>query len=303
MPTNRSEQLPIGVIATVTGVHAGTLRAWERRYGLIQPHRSAKGRRLYTHRHIEQIRRALALVDRGVPISRVRDLLEAEVDRQSPKPLRGPWPGLIERMAAAISSFDELELDRVYDEALSIHSIERVNGQLFLPLLVRLGERWDRLPGGVAEEHFFATYLRSKLGARLMHRMRHATGPKLVAACAQGEHHVIGLLLFAIEAHAADLQTILLGADTPFDETVAAQRRIGADAVVISASFTTSPDLLYEALTRLVRKSGVPVFVGGAIASRHRKAIAATGATPLAAEIRDSIRIIKSALLQQHKTP
>jgi methanogenic corrinoid protein MtbC1 len=238
-------------------------------------------------------------MDRGVPISRVRDLLDADADPKSPGTLRGPWPQLIERMAAAISAFDELELDRIYDEALSIHSIDRVNAQLLLPLLVQLGERWDRLSGGVAEEHFFATYLRSKLGARLMHRMRYATGPKLVAACAEGEHHEIGLLLFAIEAHAADMQTILLGADTPFAETVAAQRRVGGDAVVISASFSPTPDLLNDGLPKLVRQCGVPVFVGGTIALRHRKAVAATGATPLAADIRDSIRIVKAALMSR----
>jgi MerR family transcriptional regulator, light-induced transcriptional regulator len=303
LPTPASgEQLPIGVVSMITGVNAVTLRAWERRYGLIQPVRTANGQRLYTHRDIEQIRRALALVDRGVPISRVRDLLEADVAPQSARSLRGPWPELIGRMAVAIAGFDELELDRIYDEALSIHSIDRVNGQLLLPLLVQLGERWDRLPGGVAEEHFFATYLRSKLGARLMHRMRYATGPKLVAACAEGEHHEIGLLLFAIEAHAADMQTVLLGADTPFAETVAAQRRVGGDAVVISASFSPTPDLMNEALPKLIRQCGVPVFVGGTIAIRHRKAVAATGATPLAVDIRDSIRIIKSVLMQQSKT-
>jgi DNA-binding transcriptional MerR regulator len=287
----------------VTGVNPVTLRAWERRYGLIQPLRTAKGHRLYTHGQIELIRRALALVDRGVPIGRVRNLLDAEADPRSARTLRGPWPELIERMAAAIAGFDELELDRIYDEALSIHSIDRVNGQLLLPLLVRLGERWDRLSGGVAEEHFFATYLRSKLGARLMHRMRYATGPKLVAACAEGEHHEIGLLLFAIETHAADMQTVLLGADTPFAETVAAQRRVGADAVVISASFRPTPDLMNEALPKLVRQCGVPVFVGGTMAIRHRRAVAATGATPLAVDIRESIRIIKSVLMQQSKTP
>jgi DNA-binding transcriptional MerR regulator len=297
------EQLPIGVIASMTGVNAITLRAWERRYGLIQPLRTPKGHRLYTHRHVEQIRRALTLVERGVPISRVRDLLDAEIDPQSPKAPRGPWSELIDRMAAAISGFNELELDRIYDEALSIHSIDRVTGQLLLPLLVQLGERWERLPGGVAEEHFFATYLRSKLGARLMHRMRYATGPKLVAACAQGEHHEIGLLLFAIEAHAADMQTVLLGADTPFDETVVALRRIGGDAVVISASLSPAPDLLGDALPKLVRRSGVPVFVGGSIAVKHRKAVAATGATPLAADIKDSVRIIKAALANRELAP
>ena len=55
-----------------------TLRAWERRYGLIRPMRTPKGHRLYTHQDVERIRRVQALVERGVPISRVRDLLDAK---------------------------------------------------------------------------------------------------------------------------------------------------------------------------------------------------------------------------------
>jgi hypothetical protein len=58
-----------------------------------------------------------------------------------------------------------------------------------------------------------------------------------------------------------------------------------------------------EALPKLVRQCGVPVFVGGTMAIRHRRAVAATGATPLAVDIRESIRIIKSVLMQQSKTP
>jgi MerR family transcriptional regulator, light-induced transcriptional regulator len=296
MPNTSAEQLPIRVIASLTGVNAITLRAWERRYGLIRPLRTAKGHRLYTHGHVEQIRRAQALVERGVPISRVRALLDAEVD---PAPLqrpRGPWIAYVDRMAAAIASFDEFELDRIYEEALSIHSIDRITVKLFLPLLAQLGERWDRLSGGVAEEHFFATYLRSKLGARLMHRMRFAVGPKLVAACAPGEQHEIGLLLFAIEAHAVDMRTILLGADTPLDELLQAQRRCGGDAVVVSASIDPAPGFLDDALPGLVKQSAVPVFVGGALATRHRSAVAATGAIPLTADVKDSVRLIKARL-------
>jgi len=295
MSDNSEEQLSIGVIASVTGVNPVTLRAWER-YGLINAPRTAKGRRRYTRRHVDQIRRVLSLVERGVPISRVRKVLDAD-NGEMPAAISGTgWSAYVDRMATAIASFDELELDRVYEEALSIHSIDRVTTKLLLPLLVSVGERWSRLPGGIAEEHFFATYLRSKLGARLMLRMRHAVGPKLVAACVPGEQHEIGLLLFAIEAHAADMKTILLAADTPLDEVLAARRRTSADAVVISASTDASAGFLKVALPKLVRDSGVPVFVGGYIADRHRKAIAGAGATALSGEIRDSIHLIRSAL-------
>jgi DNA-binding transcriptional MerR regulator len=296
MTTATAEQLPIRTISALTGVNAITLRAWERRYGLLQPSRTPKGHRLYTHRDVEAIRRVLALVERGVPISRVRALLDAAPAARGAKTPRGPWRDYVDRMAAAIARFDEPELDHVHDEALSVHPIENLTRNVILPLLVHLGERWQNVAGGVAEEHFFATYLRSKLGARLQHRMRYATGPRLVAACAPGEQHEIGLLLFALEAHAAGLRTVLLGADTPLDDIAAAQRRSGSGAVVISSSVEPPPALLEDGLPNLVREVRVPVFVGGATAVRQRRAVVAAGAIPLAVELEDGVRLVATAL-------
>lgn len=290
------EQLPIRTICALTGVNAMTLRAWERRHGLIRPMRTPKGHRLYTHQDVERIRRVQALVQRGLPISRVRDLLDAKPETAGDPRPDGPWRDYHERMAAAISRFDERELDQIYDEALSIHPIERITRNMILPLLVHLGERWQDLAGAIAEEHFFAMYLRSKLGARLQHRMRYATGARLVAACAPGEQHEIGLLLFALEAHQAGLQTVLLGADTPLEDVAIAQRHSGADAVVISSSIEPAAGFLERALPALVRQVDVPVFVGGVTALHHRQAIGAAGAIALGIELENGVRRITATL-------
>jgi MerR family transcriptional regulator, light-induced transcriptional regulator len=289
-----SELLPIRTISALTGVNAITLRAWERRYGLITPGRTSKGHRLYTHEHVEEIRRVIALVERGVPISRVREIIEAQ--RPTDAQARGPWKEYLQRLMAAVARFDEPELDRIYDEALSVHAIDNLTRKLVLPLLAHLGERWKDVDGAIAEEHFFATYLRSKLGARLQHRMRYAEGPRLVAACTAGEHHEIGLLLFALEASEAGLKPILLGADTPLADIAIAQRRSRAGAIVLSSSVGPAPGLLESALPRLVAETTVPVFVGGATSIRFRHAIASAGAVPLGADLEDGIRLLKRTL-------
>jgi DNA-binding transcriptional MerR regulator len=288
------EKLPMRRIASLTGVNPITLRAWERRYGLVQPLRTEKGHRLYTHEHVERIRRVLALVERGVPVSRAREVLDAEGGQAAA--LRGPWEGYLERMAAATARFDEGELDRVYDEALSLQPVDQVTRSLLLPLLARLGERWQDLPGGIAEEHFFSTYLRSKLGARLQHRMRYATGPRLLAACAPDEQHEIGLLLFALEAQSAGMRPVVLGADTPLSEMALACRNSGCDAIVVSASVEPAAGFLDHALPALVRESGVPVFVGGATVVCHQRAVTAAGAVALGIDLEDGVRLIAVTL-------
>ncbi|HUL94434.1 MAG TPA: MerR family transcriptional regulator [Usitatibacter sp.] len=291
-----AERLPIRTLSSLTGVSPLTLRAWERRYGLIQPLRTPKGHRLYTHQHVELIRRVLALTGRGVPIGQVRAALESAEPATDAPGGADPWTGRMDRMAAAIARFDERELDHVYEAALAVHAVEHVTQRLLLPLLERLGARWQGLPGAIAEEHFFATYLRSKLGARLVHGVPHAEGARVLAACAPGEHHEFGLLLFALEAAAARLRPVLLGADVPVDELVAAQRRATCDAIVVSSSVDPAPGFLHRELPQLVRGCCVPVFVGGATAIRHRAAIGAAGAVALGTDVGDGVRLIHARL-------
>lgn len=291
------ERFPIRTLASLTGINPVTLRAWERRYGLIRPLRTPKGHRLYTHAHVERVRRALAIMARGIQVSRVRAMLDDEAAPQGKvAAAAGPWGTYLDRVAVAVAGFDHPELERVYDEALSIYSIGQVTRLLLLPSLERLGERWSQIQGGIAEEHFLTSYVRGKLGARLQHCLRYASGPRLLAACAPGEVHELGLLLFALGAQEAGYQPIVLGANTPLEELAAVQSRARCSALVISSTIDPAPEVLDREVPALVRRVGVPVFLGGATAVRCKSAIRAGGAVALGCEVESAVRLMETEL-------
>jgi DNA-binding transcriptional MerR regulator len=60
---SQEELFPIREVSRLTGVNPVTLRAWERRYGLIQPTRTESGHRLYSQANIEAIRSILAWLE------------------------------------------------------------------------------------------------------------------------------------------------------------------------------------------------------------------------------------------------
>lgn len=281
------EFFPIRTVSTLTGVNPITLRAWERRHGLIRPTRTATGHRVYTRADIDTVHRILALVDSGVTIGHVREALAAQA--RAPSVTRtsdeGPWVRARAQMVDAISRFDEARLETLYNELLAVHAIEEVTARLLLPLLVDLGQRWDNHPGGIAEEHFFGMYMRIKLGARLHHRSRAVLGPKLIAACLPGEQHEIGLLLFALAAHEQGYRMVLLGANMPLDQLTYAAQRTQAAGIVLSSSIETPRALHAEALPALVRDAAVPVFVGGPTSVRQHDELRAAGAIPLGTDI------------------
>ena len=150
-PAPDGELFPIRTIATLTGVNPITLRAWERRYGLIKPVRTPKGHRLYAREHIDLIHRVLTLLDKGMSISRVRHALEGKSAPASGK--SDPWEPYRphDRCGRRVRRAHARE---TYNEALSLYPLELVTRRLLVPLLVELGERWETAKGSVAEEHF-----------------------------------------------------------------------------------------------------------------------------------------------------
>ncbi len=302
MPANEPADeglFPIRTVSSLTGVNPITLRAWERRYGLIKPQRTGKGHRLYTQADVDLINRVVELLEEGIPISRVRGLIEHPGATEDTSFDQGDaWHDYQQRMITALTRFDEAGLDNAYNDALSLYPVDVVTARLIVPLLKTLGERWQarEKPGAVAEEHFFGAYLRNKLGARFHHLSLQSHGPKLVAACLPGEHHEIGLLLFCLSAASHGFRPVLLGANLPLEEVAFAARRSGCVGVVLSGSLEPEPALLARALPALVSGVDVPVFVGGLTAVRHRDAVVRAGATPLGIEVGPAIRLLEETL-------
>jgi DNA-binding transcriptional MerR regulator len=257
---------PIRTVSELTGVNAITLRAWESRYGLIEPVRKASGHRLYTQDHINLINQVVGLLDRGMRIGQVKPLLDERAEEASDSARSGPmdpWQSALDGMLGSVIRFDENSLEEIYNEALSRHDIRTVTRKLMTPLLARLGERWESGMGSIAEEHFFGFYLRNKLGAQYHHRLRREGGDRILMACLPGERHEVGLLMFGLAVGEAGMTPIILGADTPLEEIPATVNKTGSKAVVLSSMIRPQGRLVSKDLAHLVSSLTVPVFLGG----------------------------------------
>lgn len=298
--TNPKALYPIRAISEMTGVHPVTLRAWERRYGLIRPHRTAKGHRLYSEDDIQLVHKVVALLEKGISVSQVQShIANHESKSEQPQATKSSdyWSTTLQAMLNAIIRFDPNRLDATYNEAIALYPIDVVTQHLLTPLLKVLGERWTTVDAGIAEEHFFGTYMRNKLGARLHHlNGRKKDGPTLVAACLPGEFHELGLLLFAISAMEQGWNAVVLGANMPIEQLVLVAKRSEAVAVVLSGSADPTDKTLFSSLSDLVSQCGLPVFVGGTAALSALDQIRRTGAHPLGLPIPAALAYIRDVI-------
>lgn len=301
LPSDDDGMYPMRTIASLTGVNPVTLRAWERRYGLIKPQRTNKGHRLYTEQDVAKIRRVVELLQQGFAISQVGKILErsSEID---PAPQieanNDYWANYRADMLAAIEAYDEALLDGLYNDALSLYPHDLINTQLSTPLLRQLGQHWKDSADGIAREHFFTLYLRNKLGSRIHHTGLQSKGPLLLISCLPGEQHEVGMLMFAVNAVSHGFRVLLLGANIPLQQLPAVVSKRPCAAIVLSATTRPTEMVISEQLPSLVSQVSIPVFIGGAAAERYREEISTRGATCVGFAIKPALQQISEKLLQ-----
>ena len=162
--------LPIREVARQTGVNAVTLRAWERRYGLIVPQRTPKGHRLFSDEHVQRILTILTWLNRGVAVSQVKQLLDSP--QALSESVENDWQVLCNTLLQSVTSLNERTLDDSVNQAIALYPPRTLCEQLLMPLLAELEQRWQGQFGAQMERVFFYSWLRSKFGARIYHNNR-----------------------------------------------------------------------------------------------------------------------------------
>jgi DNA-binding transcriptional MerR regulator len=278
--------LPIRDVARVTGVNPVTLRAWERRYGLVVPFRTPKGHRLYAPEQVQLIQQVLTWLNRGVAVGQVKELLEQNT---TPETLgNGVWDELRQTMLSSVARQAERSLDEAFNRAQSLYPPQILCSQLLLPLLAELDRRWRDLPfGAQLEQVFFHSWLRSKLGARLYHDNRQHNGAPLLLASQSGLYLEPGLWLCAWLISSAGYPVQVLDWAVPTSELVQAVDHIAPRALLLYSSQALAAPLRHQ-LPRLLEACAIPVLLAGPAASIHAEELPGLhlAADPLLAELR-----------------
>lgn len=205
--------LSIGELARRTGVEPGTLRAWERRYGLLRPDRTPGGHRRYGEVDVARVLHARRLVDQGIPISTAAQRLTTR-DGGDTSP---PTPGTarhVTRAWAAVDRLDATALDRCLRDAHRSLGLSGTIDQVAVPVMRRLGDEWRLSPRNIAREHTASAVVRSFLLQTI--RDLPEEGPRCVAACPDGENHDLGAIMAATVMAGAGWHPLILGASTPW---------------------------------------------------------------------------------------
>jgi MerR family transcriptional regulator, light-induced transcriptional regulator len=260
-----SPVLRIGELSRRLGVSDHVLRAWESRYGLLQPVRSAGGFRLYSEADARRVRRMQAHLARGLSAAEAARAVLGEDNGAGPDPgqhraapAASELPGALRQ---ALDAFDEPAAQAALDRLVSDLSLTTVLRDVVLPYLAELGERWESGTASIAQEHLATNVIRGRL-AGLARGWGNGHGPRAVLACPPGELHDLALMVFGIVLNRNGWRIDYLGMNTPVEELTRTVDARHPDLVVLAATLPENLEPLAAQLTALARRS--PLALAGA---------------------------------------
>lgn len=264
----QEELFPIREVSRLTGVNPVTLRAWERRYGLIQPTRTESGHRLYSQANIDAIHSILAWLARGVAVSKVGKILQ----RNEPTPsTESPacqdvasteWDEWQQQLRRALSDFDQPRLEQVYGQVFSSYPLAVVFQDVLMPLWQQLKLRQNEF-GRSSEWLFFDSFLR----ARVLQRLQLARGSadvRVVLAALPGPGQELELLVCGLLLGDAGITLTVLAQGQPLEELTLVCEKLQPRALVLFSNRSPT-SVLVRQLERLALSVECPLAIAGEV--------------------------------------
>ena len=262
-----------------TGLTPATLRAWERRYGVPKPQRSAGGHRLYSLEEIEMLKWLVARQSEGLSISQAIELWRSQgpfpppnvASSLSPRVDTGSGVTMLDQLReqwiAACMAFDEPAAELALSQSLALAAPEVVCTDLLQKGLAQLGEGWYAGKVSVQQEHFASALAARRLNALLAAAPPPSRPARLLAACPPGEMHDLALLMLAFNLRWQGWDVVYLGANVPLDR-MAATLRSTQPQLVLSVAQTLPGAAALKELAHFVSEHSVALAYGGGIFSQ-----------------------------------
>ena len=295
----QEELFPIREVSRLTGVNPVTLRAWERRYGLIQPTRTDSGHRLYSQADIDAVRSILAWIERGVAVSKVGSILAKSTSSRSvtapayDEVSTDDWSQWQDQVRNALQNFDEPRLERLYGQIFSCYPLPVVFQDIFMPVWQELLLRQDEV-GQRGQWLMLDGFLRGRCRQRLQVR-RGETCDRVLVVALPSHCRELELLAGALLLHNQDIDITVMGPGVPIGDLALICERMRPQALIVFSNQPPGAEFPQQ-LVRLALGLECPVALAGDSADLAEESLAGSAIACLGNEGRLMQRRLKQFL-------
>ncbi|MCR6110626.1 MerR family transcriptional regulator [Bacillus sp. A301a_S52] len=229
----------IKAAANMLNVKPGTLRAWERRYSIVKPHRNKAGHRLYTDEQLTILTWLINKVKAGFTIGQAVDLFSKKNVKNLPDTdaLNGTQMQKIKQdLLIALLAFDETKANELMDHAFNVFSMEKVVITILGDMLIELEEKLEQNEITMAHKSYATSYMRTRIGMVLHHLPTNSLLPKVLCVCAPYEQNEVYLLIFTFFLRRRGYETIYIGAGIHTDNVIQVVEEITPKMIIMCST-------------------------------------------------------------------
>ena len=247
----------IKAISNMVGIQPGTLRAWERRYQILNPVRNDSGHRLYTEEDLRKLKWLTEKVSGGFTISQAVSLLETESSTvgtfeeegevDSPQKIR-------DELLTMLLSFEEGKAQDLINHAFSLYSVEKVVIDILGSLLVTVGDMWEKGQITSAHEHYTTQVLKTRISMIFYSLPSNGLLPKAIAVCGPNETHEVGLLVFTLFLRRKGFEVIYLGSSIEDKDVELIVKEVDPTFLFMSSTMMENAEKTLNLTNQMIKK-------------------------------------------------
>ncbi|MCM3153099.1 MerR family transcriptional regulator [Priestia megaterium] len=247
----------IKAISNMVGIQPGTLRAWERRYQILNPVRNESGHRLYTEEDLRKLKWLTEKVSGGFTISQAVSLLETESSTvgtfeeegevDSPQKIR-------DELLTMLLSFEEGKAQDLINHAFSLYSVEKVVIDILGSLLVTVGDMWEKGQITSAHEHYTTQVLKTRISMIFYSLPSNGLLPKAIAVCGPNETHEVGLLVFTLFLRRKGFEVIYLGSSIEDKDVELIVKEVDPTFLFMSCTMMENAEKTLNLTNQMIKK-------------------------------------------------
>jgi len=233
------DRYTIADLEKLTGIMAGTIRIWERRYRIIKPHRTDTNRRWYDDDDLKRILNISILYRHGLKISKIAELTGPQITEQVAILTKDTNDSdtQIDSLIAGMADFSEVAINDILVRSIINRGFEETFESIVFPFLKRVGIMWHTGSVDIGAEHFVSNIFRKRLIAAIdsLPRTDRPDRKRVILYLPENELHELGLLFFAFAVVKAGHEEVYLGQSTPFNALADVADRWLADILITGA--------------------------------------------------------------------
>lgn len=286
---NNFKKYPIKAVSQITGLTAFVIRAWEKRYSLINPERTETNRRLYSDEDIEKLILLKNATNMGHNIGlianysskQLKDIIRSSETEVTPDSsldkflLDDDFKEIIYDAISAVKNLDSNKLESILLRASVNFSQPNLFDKILIPLIYIIGEHWQTGELRIYNEHFASSIIKKFLYGIMDSNSAFEEIPSIVVTTPKGQLHELGAMIYGAIAASDGWRVSYLGSNLPAEEIGAAALQVNANVVCLGIIYPKDDPFLSRELEKLRNILGneILIIAGGQAVDNYREAL------------------------------